>query len=482
MMADDNKYRALLRRTVVSQIVIAVILAACMLGFAALRAQKPGVESKAIVAPPLNIDSFAVIPVSFREIITAYGTAMPDQEVVVGAQASGEIVEVHPRLEIGQPVAAPHTVISADEPTRYAEGDVLIRVDERDYANRARQSKNSIDEAKRAIEQLQQQEANSKRTLAKAKSDLVAFQQEYDRYRRAVALNAGAKSELNRALVELNRHKDSIVQLENQLSLYPLEIAAAEERLSTSQSEYERAEDDLERTRVLPPFDGFLSEVMVERGQFVRAGDPLFRLTDLDQIDIPVAIGLEDWRQIDASVTAGRHPNVRLATSESAAADWTGAIRRVAPKADPGSRTILVFVKVNNKDQKHQLLPGTFVQARITGDVNTDQVVIPRTAILNGHVFVIEADNTVRKQKITQGRRLRSLVVVTEGLNGSEQIAITNLTLLEDGLQVSVQKSTDLSGELQLQQNSVIELVKAGSTSSSLDSAHGATADDTVRE
>ncbi|MEO2033695.1 MAG: efflux RND transporter periplasmic adaptor subunit [Planctomycetaceae bacterium] len=482
MVADDNKYRTLLRRTVISQIVIAVILAVGMLGFAALRAQKPGVESNAVVAAPLNIDAYAVQLVSFREIITAYGTAMPDREVVVGAQVSGEVVEVHPRLEVGQSVFAPHTVISADEPTRYAEGDVLVRVDERDYVNRARQSRNSIVEATRAIEQLRQEQTNSKRTLEKAKSDLQAFQQEYDRYRRAVALKAGAKSELNRALVEVNRHKDSIIQLENQLSLFPLRIAAAEERLAASQSENDRAQDDLERTRVLPPFDGFLSEVMVERGQFVRAGEPLFQLTDLDHIDIPVAIGLEDWRQVDASVNAGRHPSVELATSESVAADWTGAISRVAPKADPGSRTIQVFVTVNNQDQKHHLLPGTFVQARITGDVKVDQVVIPRTAILNDHVFVIDEDNTVRKQKITQGRRLRSIVVVTSGLTGSERIAITNLTLLENGLPVSVQNSTDLSGELQSQQTSVIEVVETGAESSLLESAHSATADDTVRE
>ena len=133
-------------------------------------------------------------------------------------------------------------------------------------------------------------------------------------------------------------------------------------------------------------------------------------------------------------------------------------------------------------NQKHHLLPGTFVQARITGDVKVDQVVIPRTAILNDHVFVIDEDNTVRKQKITQGRRLRSIVVVTSGLTGSERIAITNLTLLENGLPVSVQNSTDLSGELQSQQTSVIEVVETGAESSLLESAHSATADDTVRE
>ncbi|MCH2202954.1 MAG: efflux RND transporter periplasmic adaptor subunit [Fuerstiella sp.] len=481
MKDDADKYRTLLRRTVISQIVIAVILLASRIGYVTLSAQRPGVVSKEVVAPPLNIDTYSVAPVAFREIITAYGTAVADLEAVVAAQVSGEIVNVDPKLEIGQPVTAQRTVIVADEPTRFVEGDVLVQIDDRDYANRARQLRNRISETTRELEQLRQQQINSTRLLEKSKSDVVTFQQEYDRFRRAVDLNAGAESEMNRALVDLNRQKDTIIQLANQLSLFPLQIAAAEERLSSAQAEFQQAEDDLERTRVLPPFDGVLSEVMTERGQYVRAGEPLFRLTSPNNIEIPVAIGLDDWRQIAASVNAGERPTVHLATSESAATEWTGTIRRVAPEADPGTRTILAFVKVINDNQNYALLPGTFVQARITGDANED-IVIPRAAILNDHVFIIGSDQTVRRQKVTQGRRLKSLVVVSAGLNGSEQIATTNLTLLEDGQKIEVQATTDLAEELQTQQNSVIKLLTAIPQVKSLESAHSTPADHTIRE
>ena len=481
-MAEDNRYRTLLRRTVISQIAVLMILAACGLGFQLLSAQKPGVESRETATPPLNINTFSAAPVSFREIITAYGTALPDREVVVAAQVNGEIVEVHPRLEVGQSVRASRNITSPDEPTRYTSGDLLVRIDERDYASRLQQSRNRINETTRDVEQLRQQQVNAKRMVAKANSDVVAFQQEYERYHRAVKLNAGAETELNRALVDLNRHKDSIVELENQLSLYPHQIAAAQERLSTSQSEYQQAEDDLERTAVLPPFDGILSEVMAELGQFVRAGESLVRLTDVSRVDIPVAIGLEDWRQISKSLETGQQPTVRLATSESAPAEWTGALTRVSPKADPVSRTIQVFVQVLNEQQKHSLLPGTFVHTRILSDETVNSVVIPRTAVFDEHVFVVDAGGTVRRQRISQGRRLKSLVVVDSGLDGSEQIATTNLTLLENGCQVTVQETTDLIGELQSQEISVIELVADDASVFSFESAHGEPAGDAVRE
>ncbi|MCH2211371.1 MAG: efflux RND transporter periplasmic adaptor subunit [Fuerstiella sp.] len=481
MKEADNKYRTLLRRTVISQIAILVILLTSRIGYVTLSAQKPGVQSKEVVVSPLNIDTFTVIPVKFREIITAYGTAAADLEAVVAAQVSGQIVDVHPKLEVGQHVTAKHTLISADEPTQFVEGHVLVHIDDRDYVNRARQLRNRISETTRELEQLRQQQVNSRRLLEKSQTDVFTFQQEYDRFRRAVDLNAGAESEMNRALVDLNRQKDTIIQLSNQVSLFPLQIAAAKERLSSAQAEFQQAEDNLERTRVLPPFDGVLSEVMTERGQYIRAGEPLFRLTSPDNIDIPVAIGLEDWRQIAASVNAGKQPTVHVATSESAAAEWTGTIGRVAPEADPGTRTILVFVNVVNDDRNNALLPGTFVQARITGDEH-EGIIIPRTAILNDHVFVVGSDHKVRRQKITQGRRLKSLVVVSTGLNGSEQIATTNLTLLENGQNIEVQTTTDLTGELQTLQNSVVELLSTMPQERSLEASHDAPVSDAILE
>lgn len=481
-MTEDSKYRTLLRRTLISQAVVGVILAASAVGFMALSAQKPGIESKETAVSPLNVDSYSADRVTFREIITAYGTARPDREVVIAAQVSGELVSVHPELEVGLRVSAARTEISTEESVRTMEADTLMQIDERDYVNRSVQAKNRINEATREIDQLKQQQVNGERVLKKAKADLAAFQEDYDRYLKAVELRAGARAELTRALVELQRHRDSILQMENQLQLFPLQISAAEERLATSRSESQRADDDLARTRVVPPFAGVLSEVMVEQGQFVRAGEPLVRLTDPDHIEVPVAIGLEDWRQISESVRDGRIPEVSLAISDSSPAVWHGRITRVAPEADPGSRTIQAFVEVLNREQEQRLLPGTFVHARIVGGENPDLVVIPRAAILNDHVYVIEADSSIRRERVVQGRRLRSLVVISSGLSGGEQLAVTNLTLLEDGRQVAVQQQTDLVHEMQASQFPVIELVDGPVSPEKLDAAQGQVPSPAARE
>jgi len=449
-MSDPDRYRSLLKRILISQAVIALILVGSSFGFMALSAQKPEVEKKELEEPILTVDTFSAKPVSYREVLTAWGTAKPKREVVIAAQVSGEIREVHPQLDVGESVSVASRIVSSERATHLHPGDALLQLDERDYVNRVRQTQNRINETTRDIEQLKQQQVNSRRLLEKAKADVLVFEEEYERYKKILNASAGAASEATRALVDLQRQQDAIVQLENAASLFPHQISAAEERLANSQAELDRAQDDLERTRIVPPFDGILSEVMVEQGQYVRAGEPLFRLTDPQLIEIPVAIGIDDWHEIAGALRAGQAPDVVLATGQSRPAAWKGRIVRVAPEADPESRTIQAFVEVNNEQQKEPLLPGTFVHARITGTEKKMQIVIPRESILAGHVFVVKNDNSVRRQVVREGRRLKSLVVILEGLQGGEQLATTNLNILQPGQQVTVNQTATLTSDLSM--------------------------------
>ncbi len=460
-MTDADRSRVLLRRVLISEAVIAAIVLVSGGGFLLLSAQKPQVTTKQAAVRHLNIDAFAVDPVTFREVLTAWGTARADREVVVAAQVPGEVVEVHPRLEVGEQVSAASGLVSSEQATHLHRGDTLVQVDEREYVRRVEQARTRLAEATRSVEQLRKQEANSQRLLKKARTDVVAFEKEYERFRRAFSLNAGAESEVTRALVELQRAQEVILKLENAVRLFPVQIAAAEDRLAAAQVELERVTDDLRRTRVIAPFDGVLSEVMVEQGQYVRAGEPLFRLTDLRRIEIPVAIGLDDWQEISAALRQGDSPDVRLATGQSAAARWTGRIVRISPKADPESRTIRAFVEVLNDQQEQKLLPGTFVHARITGALRSDAIVIPRECVYDGHVFIVRDEGIVHRQPVKQGRRLKSLVVITEGLTGNEQIATTNLNLLREGRRVEIQETTDLTDELAVQSWPLIEIVQS---------------------
>ncbi|MCA9060683.1 MAG: efflux RND transporter periplasmic adaptor subunit [Planctomycetaceae bacterium] len=446
-------------RILISIVLIAIVCTLAAAAAGVMWANKPQVEPQETTTLPYNVDVFEVETTNFTELLQAFGTARAEREVVIAAQVSGEIVFVDSELKIGRAVYGPQNVSDSQPPT--SPGDLLIRIDPRDYQERVDQATAVIASARTEISQLNQQKQNLTRQKALALQDLKTIQEDVERIREARSRGASSPSEMTRASLELRRYEDVTIQLENQLTLIPHQLEAAQQRISTSQSDLQRAEHDLQRTTVLPPFDGVVSEVMIEQGQFVRAGEPLLRLVDQSRVEIPVSLGLEDFLQIEHLVQSGNYPKAWLAENESAAPRWTGYVMRVSPVADAASRTIEVFVEVDNTQQPTPLLPGAFVFARIEGPERSQQLVIPRDCILDGSVFTIDSENAAHRVPVTTGRRMQSLITIRKGLAAGDRVLLTNLDAVRDGATVAPQRTTDLQQEIELHGNSVIRPLTA---------------------
>jgi len=447
-MANPVAQLSPVRRLIITEILIVALLAASFAFFKGLYAQKPEVQEKAIEAARLNVDVFLSESINIQELLTGFGTARADRDVVIAAQVSGEIIDINPQLKVGQKVLAGQLITAAGNPSVRREADLLLKIDPRDLQQIADQANNAIEEAAAETERLKIQQLNLERQLAKSKSILATLKDEYERVRSAEAKKVATKSDLNRALLEVQRYEDNVIQLENLSSSIPLQIQAAEQRLSSSRAEKSGAENDLQRTEVYPPFDGVLSEIFVEKGQYVRIGEQLVRLTDIGRIEIPVSLGFEDFLQLQGILEDGQKPKVSLAENETAAPRWSGRMVRASPEADSLSRTVQVYVEVENDSERPPLLPGAFVYSQIEGRVFSDVVLVPREAIIDGAVFVVDERNLVRRKSVTTGRRYQSLVVISDGLAAGEKVVLTNLDIVEDGGAVVVQTEVGLQEEI----------------------------------
>ncbi|MDG1893760.1 MAG: efflux RND transporter periplasmic adaptor subunit [Fuerstiella sp.] len=478
-MTTTPKSLSPVKRLIISEALIVLILGMSYGVYGYLEGQQPAVQQKETESSRLNIDVYSVESMRFQELLSGFGTVRADREVILAAQVSGEIIEVHPQLEVGYHVTSGKLVTTPASPSVQRDADQLLRIDPRDYEQRVEQAANRIAELETEIAQLGVQKKNVARQVAKGKSVLKTLTEEYERLKAAVARKVGTPSDLNKALLEVQRFDDTLIQLENQAASIPHQIAAAEQRLLTSKSEKQRAQNDLQRAQIVPPFDGVLSEVFVEQGQYVQAGEPLVRLTDLSVVEIPVALSFEDFLQLQQEMDGGHRLEVTLAENESARNTWQGYVVRTSPEADPGSRTVQVFVEVRNSDEKPPLLPGAFVHARIDGRCYRDENVflIPRECIVDGSVYVVgqedfadekteKVDGEVVRVDVAQsrpvqlGRRFRSLVEVTDGIEPGDRLVLTNLDIVEDGTRVSVQSSTTVSDEIEPLKNTVIRRLR----------------------
>lgn len=112
--------------------------------------------------------------------------------------------------------------------------------------------------------------------------------------------------------------------------------------LETARAALVRAEEALENTNLIAPFEGILSAQDVEAGDYVSLGETLFRLVDLDPLEMT---GFLTERQV-AMVTSGLEAKVHLSDGRT----LTGKVSYVAPAADEMTRTFKVRVSMPNFD------------------------------------------------------------------------------------------------------------------------------------
>lgn len=464
MAVKNPVYKLLL-----SQILVLLILAVCVMAAFGLYQNRPEAPEVEAPVPLLNVDVVKADRVPFREIIYGFGTVTADREVIVAAQISGEVIEVGESLEVGRQVKTTGMISSPTNGQSIPEaGDLLIKIDPDDYLQRQRQAVSRIEEAKTELDRLDVVLESTRRQLAQSKEVLSTLEADLQRKRSAAERRASSETEVSRALLEVQRYQESILQLQNQLDSLPVQKRAAEQRLASSQAEAEQVGNDLERTAILPPFDGVVSEVNVELGQFVRAGEPMFRLTDLSRVEVPVALPLDQFLRLQELKNAGIKPSVILEASDETATTWQGDLVRVAPEADSGSRTVKVFIEVVNRPGQTPLLPGTFVTAAIEGPVTRDKVLIPRESLVDGHVFVVGDDNTVSRRSVTVSKTLQSMAITEDGVQSGDNVVLTNLDLLKNGRAVNVQQQISLQDEVQGLRKSRIRLLSDDDSSSSV--------------
>src|SRR5690606_22063943 len=83
---------------------------------------------------------------------------------------------------------------------------------------------------------------------------------------------------------------------------------AAARRLAATQ--LKRARTDLERTSVSAPVAGTIVTTDVEEGDYVKVGDPLFRINDTDDMEISCQLRVEElyWIWMQAGSFDGNSP------------------------------------------------------------------------------------------------------------------------------------------------------------------------------
>jgi RND family efflux transporter MFP subunit len=204
-------------------------------------------------------------------------------------------------------------------------------------------------------------------------------------------------------------------------------VAAAEARL--------RATGNQERdTRVVSPIAGIVSKRVVEGGEHVQKGAPLFTVVRNNVLELAAAV---PSRQSNA---------LRVGQVVHFVADGRridGQVARVSPTIDPATRAVTVYVQVPNPGGL--LKGGTFATGRVVSRTLTGVLGVPTAALRqsaeDGKPFVYRIDGrTINVAPVQLGAvdERQGIAQVTEGLQAGERVIVGNVGTLGRGMQVSI--------------------------------------------
>jgi HlyD family secretion protein len=202
---------------------------------------------------------------------------------------------------------------------------------------------------------------------------------------------------------------------------------AAKEARRVSQAKVDVSKANLDRTRLIAPFDGIVAKINGELGEYVTPSPP--------GIPTPPAVDLVDNTclyvsapidEVDAAQVRIGQP-VRISLDAFPKKTFDGKVRRIAPyvlEVEKQARTVDVEAEFTNTADYARMLAGYSADLEIILDTRPDVLRIPTEALLEGKRVLVysQEDQLLHSRTIETGLSNWKLTEVVSGLEAGEQV------------------------------------------------------------
>jgi len=194
--------------------------------------------------------------------------------------------------------------------------------------------------------------------------------------------------------------------------------------INTTWYNVKNIEERLMKYTIYAPYNGVLTEALVDKGALVRAGQKLgeFINPNLYELEVAVNSSYADLLKTGSSVTL---QNIEKTKS------WNGKVNRINSLINPTTQTIQAFIQVNGSG----LREGMYLEATLNAKQEENTFEIPRKLLAeNNSVYILDRDRLVLKE--IEPVHFTEKTAVIRGLNDGTEILIRTLPGAYDGMEV----------------------------------------------
>lgn len=368
---------------------------------------------------PLEIKTTQLKPQDYPIVIRSYGVVEPRSEATLIPQVSGMIVSVSENFREGG---------------SFQKGEVLIRIDDRDYRNAL--------------------------TVAQAAFTQAEFQLKEEQARSDQA--------------QINWQRLGKKGSASELVLRLPQLSVAKAALASAGAQLNQAQLNLERTRIIAPYSGRVLSKQADVGQVVSPGFVLAAIYATDVLEVRLPINNQQLQFLPipdaystelstASQTSNElsppkfeakanaqtlprphYPKVTFYSATNPTMQWQGEVVRSEGAIDIKSRQLFVIAQINpSHQQEHGSFPpplkiGQFITGEIQSTTLPNVFVIPRANLYKGNTIWVVEDSKLTKKTVIPLWKNDDIVLVRDGVSENAQLVTTPLLSAITGRKVSV--------------------------------------------
>jgi multidrug efflux system membrane fusion protein len=206
----------------------------------------------------------------------------------------------------------------------------------------------------------------------------------------------------------------------------------------------ENARIQLGYCSICSPIDGRTGDILIHRGNIVKATDTpsLGVINQISPIYVTFALPEKNLSQIREYMAKGKPKMEAIIPNNDDKPAELGVLAFIDNAVDSTTGTIQLKGTFLNKERR--LWPGQFVNVVLTLTTQSDAVVVPTDAIQTGqqgqYVFVVKPDSTVESRPVVVERTLDHEAIIGKGLTPGETVVTDGQLQLVQGTKVEIKQ------------------------------------------
>jgi RND family efflux transporter MFP subunit len=218
---------------------------------------------------------------------------------------------------------------------------------------------------------------------------------------------------------------------------------AAAAAVVSAKAAVERAELDLEWTKVTSLVDGVAGIASVQIGNLVGPMSPLTSVSQVNPIKVYFPVSEQEYLRATGLTTTGQPMDLFNSSPDLILADGTayphkGKILWTDRQVDSSTGTIRLVAAFPNPGNK--LRPGQYGRVRIQTGIKRGALLVPQSAVkeIQGgyQVAVVGADKKASMRPVKAGQKFGTLWVIDEGVQPGDQIVVGGVEKVRDATRV----------------------------------------------